>query len=223
MNNEPDDATETANVHDQKAKGDKPRGKKTRRHFREQAQRARAQPQVSGGDNNEPNLSDDAVDQPLPSEIIEMDPFEDEERPYSTSVPLRARYLVENEVSGDFYQVRTRQKTATFSGHTTRLKTQRIARGFGQDPTKESHGKWQTLLQRDGEKTLVVVVLGISKFKGGVANFELLQLRAVTALLATAFLVLLIGSPSALRLSRAHQTNDKWYDSNALCQPNRRN
>ncbi|KAJ8564300.1 hypothetical protein ON010_g7045 [Phytophthora cinnamomi] len=41
-------------------------------------------------------------------------------------------------------------------------------------------------------------------------SYKLLQ--TATALIATALIVLLIGSPSALRLTRALQTNTKWCE-----------
>ncbi|KAL4155177.1 hypothetical protein PRNP1_007290 [Phytophthora ramorum] len=136
------DSTAAEATTSKKEKGDKPRAKKTRRQFREDAQRAQAhaQPQAqevqdvrSDADGAERELiRSDSATSLSPSAIVEMFHLQGDENSRVISGATTARYLVENE--------------------------------------------------------------------------------AATALMSTALLVLLIESPSALRLSRAQQSNATWCE-----------
>ncbi|KAG7384085.1 hypothetical protein PHYPSEUDO_003000 [Phytophthora pseudosyringae] len=300
-------------------KDGKPKVKKTRRHVREEA-RAQEVPQAqetkTETDQGDPDRPDNAASL-SPSAIVEMFHLQDEEKMSSTSVVTTARYLVENETSGDFYQVRARQRPqhAHFADHarhrrSSLVKAQQKVRDGS---VKAEKSMFWTIFQRDGEKAVVVMILGVvagicwmdamnlrsrdassprrefdnflcaysagsnrsrkslfilfkypsprfvswiiavtiiilispltsnilcvNQFTGvligltrklnqmkphreykvldeaaaaEITSFRLLQMA--TALVSTALLVLLIGSPSALRLSRAQQANAKWCE-----------
>ncbi|KUF91654.1 ABC transporter B family member 11 [Phytophthora nicotianae] len=153
-----------------KKKGEKSKIKKTRRHFREETQRARtqdtSQTQEVKLDTNqaEPELIESATNL-SPSAIVEMFHLQDMDNSSSTSVAVTARYLVENETSGDFYQVRTRRRKQHeyISGHSRHrrsslVKAQQRVRG---ESTRAENSVCWTILQRDGEKAVVVMLLGI--------------------------------------------------------------
>ncbi|KAH7488273.1 hypothetical protein PRIC2_007184 [Phytophthora ramorum] len=177
------DSTAAEATTSKKEKGDKPRAKRTRRQFREDAQRAQAhaQPQAqevqdvrSDADGAERELiRSDSATSLSPSAIVEMFHLQGDENSRVISGATTARYLVENEVSGDFYQVRLMRKLS-----------------------RMDHNQGYEALGNGAVAELT--------------SYRMLQ--AATALMSTALLVLLIESPSALRLSRAQQSNATWCE-----------
>ncbi|KAE8899602.1 hypothetical protein PF003_g16760 [Phytophthora fragariae] len=170
-----------------KQKEEKPKAKKTRRHFREEAKQAQAETTEVKRDTertelNEMNRSDSATSSLSPSAIVEMFHLQDDE--YLPSFPssasaATARYLVENETTGDFYQVKTRQRRQNSSllehgrhRRTSLTKAQQKARDGS--AKAETWMCWAILL-RDGEKAAVVMILGIV---AGMCWMDALNLRA---------------------------------------------
>ncbi|KAJ8564302.1 hypothetical protein ON010_g7044 [Phytophthora cinnamomi] len=166
----------------QKQKDEKPKDKKTRRHFREEAKQAQTQSIPEANElKPELNRSDSATSSLSPSAIIEMFHFQDDEYSFSSSalVATTARHLVENEVSGDFYQVKTRQRKQ-YSPLPDHARHRRSSLVKAQQKLRdgsvkaESWACW-TILQRDGEKAAVVMVLGVV---AGMCWMDALNLRS---------------------------------------------
>lgn len=153
-----------------KKKDGKSKMKKTRRHFREETQRARA-PQVPPMEEVKPayNLDEpDVVESATslsPSAIVEMFHVQERENTSSTSIAVTARYLVENETSGDFYHVRTRkrQQQVYLSDHTRHRRSSLVKaqQTIRDESNKAETFMWWKILQRDGEKAIVVMLLGV--------------------------------------------------------------
>ncbi|KAG3154729.1 hypothetical protein PI126_g9483 [Phytophthora idaei] len=275
--------------------------KKRRRHFREEAQGAPTQegPQTQEVkpelDQHDPDRVESATSL-SPSAIVEMFHLQDEENSSSTSVAITARYLVENETSGDFYQVRTRQRKqhAYASDHNRHQRSSLVKaqQRIRDESNKAENSMCWAILQRDGEKAVVVMLLGIvagmcwmdamnlrsgsgssprrefdsfaCTYSAGsnrsrqthfilfkypsqlsIMNYRLIRklshmnpyrrynaldggsaeltsyrlLQAATAFISSALVVLLIGSPSALRLSRAQEASTKWCEDVAPTAP----
>lgn len=90
------------------------------------------------------------------SAIIEMFHQLDEVNTLPTSGMSTTRYLVENETTGDFHQVRTRQRNQIFN-------TARVAKTHQtrQIVTESRISMCWSVLQRNGEKAFVLMLLGI--------------------------------------------------------------
>ncbi|KAL4170990.1 hypothetical protein KRP22_009091 [Phytophthora ramorum] len=186
------DSTAAEATTSKKEKGDKPRAKRTRRQFREDAQRAQAhaQPQAqevqdvrSDADGAERELiRSDSATSLSPSAIVEMFHLQGDENSRVISGATTARYLVENEVSGDFYQVRTRQRKlhSSLPEHAQHRRSSLIKaqQKLRDSSTKAENWRWWAILQRDGEKAAVVVALGIV---AGMCWMDVLNLRSGTA------------------------------------------
>ncbi|OWZ22200.1 hypothetical protein PHMEG_0003138 [Phytophthora megakarya] len=163
--NENADAKDSASPKkkDKKHKIEKPKVKKTRRHFREELQRRDQVPQADTKpdiDQNEIVQTDSSLS---PSAIVEMFHLQ-EENSSSTSTGTIARYLVEHETSGDFYQIRSKQRKQHlhFPDHVRhRRSLMKAQQKFRDGSTKAENSMCCTILQRDGEKALVVMLLGI--------------------------------------------------------------
>ncbi|GMF21737.1 unnamed protein product [Phytophthora lilii] len=153
-----------------KLKDEKPKVKKTRRQFREEAKQARSHevPEISEVKSDTamdmPDRSDSATSL-SPSAIVEMSHLQDEELSSLTYVATTVRYLVENETSGDFYQVRTRQRKqqASLPEHDRHRRSSLVTaqQKLRDGSVKAENWACWAILQRNGEKAVIVMILGI--------------------------------------------------------------
>ncbi|GMF30811.1 unnamed protein product [Phytophthora fragariaefolia] len=173
----------TKNKDRKKQKQKEEKSKKTRRRFREDAENAQTEqaPEIlevkPGTEKAELTRSDSATSSLSPSAIVEMFHLQDDEHVYPVAVTA-VRYLVENEISGDFYHVRARQrKQQTLVDHAMHRRS-----SLAETHAKIREGSSKTefwacwaILQRDGEKAVIVMVLGIM---AGMSWMDALNLRS---------------------------------------------
>jgi hypothetical protein len=171
-------AAEPKDKRKRRQKDEKPKIKKTRRQFREEAQRARAEEAKEVQevqevlDRGEPKRSDSMTSLST-SAVVELFHLQDEDSFSSTPVGATARFLVENETSGDFYQVRARKRSQhdALPAHrpSSLLKAQQ------KFPGGSEHWLCWSILRHDGEKAAVATILGIV---AGMCWMDALNLRS---------------------------------------------